>query len=236
MSKEFDEIKRFAESTLGELPEVIKLLDKFDEKAAIEQFNENLNLYLGGKNLPKKIAALVALSVAVANGPKESAMIHFKLARKFGAEDLEIIDSLRAAKMSLMSSTLSAIDNFIDNEHYEIDEETENILKRVENESGIVPERIKNLSKFSKEMLKEHLREKVELLNSKKLEKKYVFIIAYAVSASIHDRECEKVYLNQIIKNNGSIDEIQEAINIVRFITGNRAFVNALDILRSIGK
>ncbi len=236
MAKEFDEIKKFAESTLGELPEVIKLLDKFDERIAIEQFNENLNLYLGGKNLPKKIAALIALSVAVANCPKESAMIHFKLAKKFGAEDLEIIDSLRAAKMSLMSSTLSSIDYFIDNNHYEVDDETQNILKKVESESGIIPERIKNLSKFSKEMLKEHLREKAELLNSRRLEKKYVFLIAYAVSASIHDNECEKVYLNQIIKNNGSIDEIQEVINIVRFITGNRVFVNALDMLRLMSR
>ncbi len=236
MTEEFDKIKEFAESTLGELPEVIKLLDKFDEKAALEQFNENLNLYLGGKNIPKKIASLVALSVAAANGPKESAMIHFKLAKKFGAEDLEIIDALRATKMSLMSSTLSSIENFIDGEHYEIDEETENILKKVENEAGVIPERIKNLSKFSKEMLKEHLRERAELLNSRKLEKKYVFLIAYSVSASIHDKDCEKVYMEQYIKNYGSIDEIQEAINIVRFITGNRVFVNALDILRTMDK
>lgn len=232
MTKEFDEIKKFAESTLGEMPEVIKLLDRFDEKAAIEQFNENLNLYLGSKNLPKKIVSLIAFSVAAANGPKESAMIHFKLAKKFGAEDLEIIDALRAAKMSLMSSTLSAIDNFIESEHYDIDDETESILENVESEAGMVPERIRNLSKFSKEMLKEHLREKAELLNSRMLDKKYVFLIAYAVSVSIHDKDCEKVYLSQYIKNNGSIDEIQETINIVRFITGNRVFVNALDMLR----
>jgi alkylhydroperoxidase/carboxymuconolactone decarboxylase family protein YurZ len=81
MTKEFDEIKKFAVSTLGEMPEVIKLLDRFDEKAAIEQFNENLNLYLGSKNLPKKIVSLIAFSVAAANGPKESAMIHLSWQR-----------------------------------------------------------------------------------------------------------------------------------------------------------
>jgi alkylhydroperoxidase/carboxymuconolactone decarboxylase family protein YurZ len=66
MTTKFDEIKKFAESTLGELPEVIKLLNKLDENTAIEQFNENINLYLGGKNLPKKVASLIAMAIAAA--------------------------------------------------------------------------------------------------------------------------------------------------------------------------
>jgi len=236
MTTKFDEIKKFAESTLGELPEVIKLLNKLDENTAIEQFNENINLYLGGKNLPKKVASLIAMAIAAANGPKESVMIHFKLAKKFGADNIEILDALKAAKMALMSSTITAILNLVDNEHYELDEEIQRILEMIKKESGVIPERILSLSKFSKEMLKEHLREKKELLTPRKLDKKYVFLIAYSVSVSIHDRECENVYLNQFIKNNGSIEEVEDAINIVRFITGNRAFVNALEILKLLNQ
>lgn len=231
MSKKFDEIKKFAESNLGELPEVIKLLNKFDEKAAIEQFDENMNLYLGSENIPKKILALIAMSVAAANGPKESVMIHYKLAKKFGADNLEIIDALRITKLSLMSSTISTVENFID-ENSELDKESSNIIELIKKENGIVPDRIINLAMYSKNLLKEHLREKAELLSTRKLEKKYAFLIAFSVSASIHDKECERVYLNQYIRNDGNLDEIEDAIKIVRFITGNRAFVNAIEILR----
>jgi len=38
MEAEFEEIKRFAEATLGEMPEVIVQLYKLNEGAAIEQF------------------------------------------------------------------------------------------------------------------------------------------------------------------------------------------------------
>jgi len=82
--------------------------------------------------------------------------------------------------------------------------------------------------------LKEHLRERSNLLNPIKLEKKYVFAISYAVSISIHDYECQDVYLKQFIKNGGSSQEIEDVLAISRFIVGNRAFVNALDLLRKM--
>jgi len=82
MEAEYEKIKRFAEATLGEIPEVIVQLYKLNEAAALEQFNENNILYLGRKNIPKKILAIIAMSVALANGPKESAKIHFKLAKR----------------------------------------------------------------------------------------------------------------------------------------------------------
>jgi len=46
MEAEFEEIKRFAEATLGEMPEVIVQLYKLNEGAAIEQF-----LYKSGSGL-----------------------------------------------------------------------------------------------------------------------------------------------------------------------------------------
>ncbi|MEM1756256.1 MAG: hypothetical protein QW295_05695, partial [Thermoplasmata archaeon] len=83
MAATYKEIEEFAKSSLGEVPEVIRLLFKYNEDVAVEQFNENLSLYLGRHNLPLKISTLIAMAIALANGPKESAMIHFKLAKKF---------------------------------------------------------------------------------------------------------------------------------------------------------
>ncbi|MFP3214199.1 MAG: hypothetical protein RXR18_03180 [Nitrososphaeria archaeon] len=40
MDAEYEKIKRFAEATLGEMPEVIVQLYKLNEAAALEQFNE----------------------------------------------------------------------------------------------------------------------------------------------------------------------------------------------------
>jgi alkylhydroperoxidase/carboxymuconolactone decarboxylase family protein YurZ len=82
--------------------------------------------------------------------------------------------------------------------------------------------------------LKEHLRERDELLKPKALNKKYIFAIAYVVSVSIHDRECQKVYLDQFIKNGGNAAELEDIIAVTRFLTSNRAFVNGLEILRSM--
>ncbi len=48
------------------------------------------------KALPIKILTLTALSVSLANGQSDSAMIHFKLAQKFGANMLEVLDSIKA--------------------------------------------------------------------------------------------------------------------------------------------
>jgi alkylhydroperoxidase/carboxymuconolactone decarboxylase family protein YurZ len=237
MEAEFEGIKRFAEATLGEMPEVIVQLYKLNEGAAIEQYNENNILYLGRKNIPKKILALIATSVALANGPKESAKLHFKLAKRYGASNDEIVDAMRATKMALMSSTLDAASSIIDMGKEELlnrDTDSEIILIKLKEETGIVPERISLTATVSTSLLKEHLREKGELLSPKALDKKYVFAIAFAVSVSIHDRECQKVYLDQFIKNGGNAAELEDIIAVTRFLTGNRAFVNGLDILRSM--
>ncbi|MFP3261418.1 MAG: carboxymuconolactone decarboxylase family protein [Nitrososphaeria archaeon] len=237
MEAEYEKIKRFAEATLGEIPEVIVQLYKLNEAAALEQFNENNILYLGRKNIPKKILAIIAMSVALANGPKESAKIHFKLAKRYGASNDEIVDAMRATKMALMSSTLDVASSIIDMGKEELlnkDTNSEIILIKLKAETGIVPERLSLTATVSTSLLKEHLREKGELLKPKALDKKYIFAIAYAVSVSIHDRECQKVYLDQFIKNGGNAAELEDIITVTRFLTGNRAFVNGLDILRSM--
>ncbi|MGC9076633.1 MAG: carboxymuconolactone decarboxylase family protein [Conexivisphaera sp.] len=230
-----EEIRRFAEQTLGEMPEVINQLLRLDEDAAVEQFTENNILYLGRKGLPRRILALIAMSVALANGPKESAMIHFKLARRFGASDEEVMDAIRAAKMALMSSTLDAVASVIESgkgELLEKDPGSDALLEKVRLESGIVPERLYLTASFSGSLLREHLREKGELLRPRALERKYVFAVALGVSISIHDMGCQKVYLDQFIRNGGTRAELEDVMSVTRFITGNRAFVNALDVLR----
>jgi len=174
MEAEYEKIKRFAEATLGEMPEVIVQLYKLNEAAALEQFNENNILYLGRKNIPKKILAIIAMSVALANGPKESAKIHFKLAKRYGASNDEIVDAMRASKMALMSSTLDVASSIIDMGKEELlnkDTDSEIILIKLKAETGIVPERLSLTATVSTSLLKEHLRERDELLKPKALDK-----------------------------------------------------------------
>jgi Carboxymuconolactone decarboxylase family. len=109
MSSNYEEVKKFAEQSLGEMPEVIELLFGIDEGSAMEQFQQNKALYLGRTSLPLKTRVLIAISVALANGPRESAMIHYKLAKRFGIEPLEVLDAIRITKMALMSSTLDSV-------------------------------------------------------------------------------------------------------------------------------
>ncbi len=237
MSEKYIEVKKFAEASLGQMPEVIELLFHMNENAAMEQFQENGILYLGRTSLPKKVMPLIAMSVALANGPKESAMIHFALAKKFGASNEEILDAIRATKMALMSSTLDASETInmnIKNSELSEKEESEKVLEKLKKDTGLVPDRLYEISDFSFNLLKEHLREKSYLLNPVKLESKYVFAISYAVSTSIHDHECQDVYLKQFIKKGGNSHEIEDILAITRFLVGNRAFVNAIDILRKM--
>ncbi len=63
-----------------------------------------------------------------------------------------------------------------------------------------------------------------------------MFAIALAVSTSLRDKECVKTYLDMFIKNGGNLDEILDILSITRFISGNRAFVNATDILNELTK
>ncbi|MFP3300431.1 MAG: carboxymuconolactone decarboxylase family protein, partial [Thermoplasmatales archaeon] len=114
MSQNYERVKEFAEKSLGEVPQVIDLLFKIDEDAAMEQFNQNNLLYLGRSNLSLKTKVLIAISVALANGPRESAMIHYRLARRFNISPIEILDAIRVTKMALMSSTLDSLEPILE--------------------------------------------------------------------------------------------------------------------------
>jgi len=240
MNRDLEEIRRFAVSTLGEMPEVIELIGNFSTEMAREQFRENSTLYLGRKNVPNKILALIAMGVSLANGQEKSSMIHFKLARKFGADPLEIMDALKAAKMALMASTLSSMSAIYPvvekNFPQPVSQEVEKILNKVKKESGMgfLPENLNAVSRISFDILNEHLKEKTELLSPYKLDQKFVFLISFAVSISIRYEECAIVYLNQFIRFGGTMPEIEDAISIARFITGNRVLTYAVPILRAM--
>lgn len=234
-----EEIKRFAKSTLGAMPEVIKLLGNHNVEMAKEQYRENNALYLGRTNLPRKILALTALSVSLANGQSESAMIHFKLAQKFDASMLEILDSIKAAKMALMSSTMALMgtiqpiaEKFAGPSHKST--EIEKILNHVKAESGMdfIPENLSFLASVSFDLLDEHLKEKAEIMSPFEVERKYFFLMAFAVSVSIRYEECVRVYLTQFFMNGGKREEMEDALFLTRFITGNRVLTSAMEILK----
>ena len=234
-----EEIERFAISTLGAMPEVIKLLGNHNVEMAKEQFRENNTLYLGRTKLPKKILALTALSVSLANGQPESAMIHFKLAQKFEASMLEVLDSIKAAKMALMSSTMALmgiiqpiVDKFTGTSHKSA--EVEKILNDVKTESRMdfLPDNLSSLALVSFDLLEEHLKEKAELMSPYEVEQKYLFLMAFAVSISIRYEECARVYLTQFFLNGGNKEEMEDALFLTRFITGNRALTSAMEILK----
>ncbi len=239
MSNELDEIERFAKSTLGAMPEVIKLLGNHNVELAKEQFRENLTLYLGRTNLPKKILALTALSVSLGGGQRDSAMIHFKLAQKFEASMLEVLDAIKAAKMALMSSTMdlmgtidSVVEKFSPSSHKSA--EVERILSHVKTDSGMdfLPENLSSLASVSFNLFEEHLKEKAELMSPFRVERKYMFLMAFAVSVSIRYKECAKVYLTQFFLSGGKKSEMEDALFLTRFVTGNRALISAMDILK----
>ena len=164
MNRDLEEIKRFAVSTLGEMPEVIELVGNFSTETAKEQFRENLTLYFGRKNVPNKTLALIAMAVSLANGQEKSSMIHFKLARKFGADPLDILDSIKAAKMALMASTLSSMSAIYPviekNFPQPVSPEVEKILDKVKKESGMgfLPDNLDAISRISFDILNEHLK------------------------------------------------------------------------------
>lgn len=234
-----DEIEQFAKSTLGAMPEVVKLLGKHNVEMAKEQFRENNELYLGRTNLPRKILALTALSVSLGNGQGDSAMIHFKLAQKFGASMLEVLDAIKAAKMALMSSTMAlmgviqpVIEKYTDTSNKSA--EIEKILALVKEESKMdfLPENLSSLASVSFNLLEEHLKEKAELMSPFEVDQKYLFLMAFAVSISIRYEECARVYLTQFFLNGGKREEMEDALFLTRFITGNKAMTSSTEILK----
>ncbi len=241
MNSGMENISNYANVTLGKVPETMEFLGRISEDLAVEQFRENQALYLGRKSLEKKLLALTAIAVSAANGQKDSVKLHFNLAMKFGAGPMEILDALKVAKMALMSSTMSTLkaqlpiiekNVNINGNNVEI----KNIISRVKAQTGmqVLPDNLMALSKFSFDLFSEHLKEKSELMSPFKLGSKFLYLIAYAVSVSIHSEECALIYLKQLFKAGGSIQEIEDALAVSRFITGNRAFITSSEILEQL--
>ena len=236
---DMDEIEKFANETLGGLPEVIKLLGNHNVEMAKEQFRENNSMYLGRINLPKKILALTALSVSLANGQNSSAMIHFKLATKFGAKFPEILDSIKTAKMVLMASTMDVMKDIepviaANTKNMAKNGEVKKILENIKSQSGMddLPENLVSLSNVSFDLFQEHLKEKTELLSPLMVDMKYVYLMAFADSVSIRYKECAKTYLKQFFKLNGTYPEMEDALFLTRFVTGNKAMTSSISILK----
>lgn len=243
MNNEFKELEEYARQTLGQVPEIVGYLGRINEALALEQFRENIALYLGRKNISRKLSSLIAIAVSSANGQKESVPIHFRLARKFGVEPLEILDALKAAKMVLMSSTMSTLPSTLPilEKSFSLSgkkHEVEKIIDNVKKQSGMdaLPETFKALSSISFDLFAEHLKEKSELMAPLRLDRKSVFLIAYAISISIGSEECARTYVKQFINNGGNLPEIEDAIAISRFITGNRALTTSFEILRTLSE
>ena len=239
MADEMEEIERFAKSTLGGMPEVIKLLGRHNVEMAKEQFRENMAMYLGRTALGKKMLALTALSVSLVNGQADSAMIHFRLARKFDAGMLEILDSIKVAKMVLMSSTMSVMDAIkpIVAEHGKSSAsstELKKILGQIQTESGLAspPQNLVALSSISFDLFEEHLKEKAELLSPFVVNQKDIFLMAFADSVSIRYDECAKTYLIQFFRKGGTKAEMEDALYLTRFVTGNKALTASMEILK----
>ncbi|MEM0123840.1 MAG: hypothetical protein QXI38_04995 [Conexivisphaerales archaeon] len=238
MSSKSKEIDAFAKSTLGETPKVIGLLEILNEKSAEEQFRENTSLYLGRTATPRKVLALMAMSVSLANMQKDSAMLHYKLSKRFGAINEEILDAIKISKMASMSSTLSPLQSMLPlislyTKTSPDRKEVEQVLKNVADNAGLSkpPENIITLSKISFELLNEHLKEKAILLTSQKLERKYVYMIALSVSISLRDVDCANTYLEQFFKSGGTLPELEDAIAVTRFVSGNKVLTGGIDIL-----
>ncbi len=236
-----EEINNFAKATLGKLPEIVGLLGRINKELAIEQFRENKTLYLGRTHLEGKELSLIAIAVSAANGQKDSVKLHFSLAKKFGAEPLEILDALKAAKMALMASTMSSLQETVkiieENGHVnKHSEEVDKIIKKIKAETGMekLPEGMLALSKFSFDLFMEHLKEKSELLSPYKIDKKMIYLIAYSVSVSIHSDECATIYLRQSMKSGARIGEIEDVLAISRFITGNKAYITSVEVLQEM--
>jgi len=95
-----------------------------------------------------------------------------------------------------------------------------------------LPENLTSLASVSFDLLEEHLKEKTELMASFEVEQKYLFLMAFAVSISIRYGECARVYLTQFFLNGGNKEEMEDALFVTRFITGNRALTSAMEILK----
>ncbi len=221
--------------------QITNLLFKHSEHLAQEQVRENTALYLGRRNLSPKKLSLIAISASLAIGDKESAAIHFREAKQFKVDRLELLDVIKVTKLILMSSSMSSFKSclHIMQENSRLSyhrKEVEKIVGRLKKDLnlGLVPENLDALSQFSFDLFTEHLREKMELLTPLKLEMKFTYLMAFSAALAIGSEECAQIYLRLFLESNGKIVEMEDAIATTRFVIGNRAIVSAIEILNNM--
>ncbi|MCL4447172.1 MAG: carboxymuconolactone decarboxylase family protein [Thermoplasmatales archaeon] len=220
---------------------ISNLLFKYNEHLAQEQMREKSALYLGRKNLSPKELSLVAISVSLAMGDRDSAYIHFREARRVKVSRTEILDVIKVTKLILMASSMSSFKTCLPimQEKSRLSynrKEVDRIVGRLKKELnlGLVPESLDVLSQFSFELFTEHLREKTELLTPMKLGMKFIYLIAFSVALTLGLGDCTRVYLSLFFEDEGKMVEVEDAIAIARFVIGNRAIVSAIEILKNM--
>jgi alkylhydroperoxidase/carboxymuconolactone decarboxylase family protein YurZ len=221
--------------------EISNLLHRYDEQLAQEQIRENSALYLGRRNLTPKELSLIAISVSLAVGNKDSAFIYFKEASQFKVSRTEILDIIKITKLVLMSSSMSSFKPCLPimQEKSRLSynrKAVDKIVNKLKNEMnlGLMPESLNTLSQFSFDLFTEHLRERTELLTPMKLDMKFIFLAAFSVALALANEECTRVYLSLFFENEGRLGEVEDAIATTRFVIGNRAILSAIEILKNM--
>ncbi|MGC8562803.1 MAG: carboxymuconolactone decarboxylase family protein [Thermoplasmata archaeon] len=236
-----DKVEDIANTDNTGYEQISDLLFKYTEDLAQEQTRENSILYLGRKNLSSKELSLIAISVSLALGDKDSAFSHFQDAKKYKVSREEIIDVVKATKMILMSSSMSSFKTCLPvmQEKSKLSynrKEVEKIVSRLKKELnlGLVPESLDTLSQFSFELFTEHLRERTELLSPMKLDMKFIYLVAFSVALGLGFAECIRIYLSLFFENGGRMGEVEDSIAVTRFVIGNRAIVSAINIFENM--
>jgi hypothetical protein len=166
-------------------------------------------------------------------------MIHFKLATKFRAKFPVILDSIKTAKMVLMASSMDVM-KYIEpiiaanTKNMAKNGEVKKILENIKSQSGMddLPENLVSLSNVSFDLFQEHLKEKTELLSPLMVDMKYIYLMAFTDSVSIRYKEYAKTYLKQFFKLNSAYPEMEDALFLTRFVTGNKAMTSSISILK----
>jgi alkylhydroperoxidase/carboxymuconolactone decarboxylase family protein YurZ len=241
MSVDVYDLEKYVQSNFGGELQAVNLLSKYNENLAKEQFRENTSLYLGRRHLSHKMLSLLAISVSLAMGDKDSVSIHFQLAKKFNVTKPEMLDIIKVTKLILMSSTMYSFKSSLPiiRANTSIDykkEEIDKIINKVKKDlkSGLMPENFAALSHFSFDLFAEHIKEKSELLVPQKLDMKSIYLIALSVSLTIRYEECIHAYLKLFFEEGGTVEELEDAIATTRFVVGNRAIVYFTDILKEM--
>lgn len=222
--------------------ELAELMSRLNLDFAQEEQREKSVMYLNRRSLSEKMRSLLAMAISLANGNKDSSLIYFNKARKQGADALEILDAIKVTKMILMCSAVSSLETVLKSTKYgdrlnKHPYETKRILKKLKNELGedSVSENLLSLGRFSLDLFCEHIKETSELLSPLSLDKKSMYMIACSVSLSVSLGTCARMYLEKAIDAGASKADLEDAMAVSRFVKGDLALTNGIEIMRRLG-